>query len=175
MKRIIAFVLALCLCASLCACGNGTPSTDTNQTNQNQQTNQNDQNEQDVQPTEPIYLTTANWSEYLEIEIENLAFRTETITPMGQVYATGYVDYEVRVHSKSETYTFTDVVIKVRVLSESAEWTERARDSELSLSADGAATVTETLKSAQGAPEKVLEPELIFEVRKISGTVKVSP
>lgn len=169
MKRILASLLVLCLCASLCACGQDIPSADPNQTNPNSQNGPTDQTEG------PIVLTAANWSEYLEIEVENLAFRTETITPMGQVYATGYVDYDVRVHSKSETYTFTDVVIKVRVLSESAKWTERARDSELSLSADGAATVTETLKSAQGAPEKVLEPELIFEVRKISGTVEVSP
>lgn len=175
MKRILASLLVLCLCASLCACGQDIPSADPNQTNPNSQNDQPNQNGPTDQTEGPVVLTAGNWSKYLDIEVELLEFRSETLTPMGQTYANGYADYEVRVHSKSDAYTFSDVVIKVRVLSKTAEWTERAKDSEISLSADGVAEVADTLRSSQTTPEKLIAPELIFEVKKISGTVEVSP
>ena len=173
MKRIIVFLLMLCLCVGLCACGEDTPSIGPGPI--------------PVDPVvlpaesapeqgtgEPIALTTGNWEEYLEIEVENLAYRTEELTPMGQTYATGYVDYEVRVRSKSDAYTFSDVVIKVQVLSETAEWTNRAMSTEMSLLADGTAAATETLRSDQASPSNLVEPELLVTVKKISGTVEVS-
>ena len=69
MKRIIVFLLALCLCVGLCACGEDVPAVGPGPIPVNQ-SNQPNEPAPFQEAAGPIDLTTGNWSEYLDIDVD---------------------------------------------------------------------------------------------------------
>ncbi len=155
MKKTIAFLLALCLCTSLCSCANDQSSQKSDQT------------------VQTVTLSTDNWDKYLHIETETRNYNSEKFDLLGYKLVQGTADCVINI-SKSVPCNFSNTVIKIEVYSLTTFWNEETKTVDIHVSADGNATKSVSFASKDSLPGQLDEPDFRYRIISVSGTVQVA-